>query len=187
MEAAHLVREKSLPASAHRIGARFISLPNGQAGSDNYRNTCFIAVVVNLRALIPQIGRVLQLQTHTWKETIDLVRSKWNARYSYNEDHHGQHDAGDLLGDILTDAQDYGFEEERTTFSLNCRHEWSRQERLLMLVVQLPTVQSFLDTRVNELVSAYTAPLEVDLIECTGCGPKVQKGLMKKSCCRRSA
>ena len=178
-EDAHPPLENSLPVSAHLIGERFIPLKNFQPGSTNYQNTCFIAVVVNLRALIPQIGRVLQLQNQTWKETIDLVRRKWNAKYSYNPIHRGQHDAAELLGDILWDAQDYRFDVKRMTVALNCQHEWSRTQPLLMLVVELPTVQSDLETRVDELVSAYTAPFQVDLIECDICGPFKQKGFVK--------
>ena len=91
------------------VGNGFISLPNFQSGDIRFSNTCSIAVVVNLRNLIPDIARFLDLQNSTWKEAIKVVRAMWNSKYSYREDHGGQHDAAELLGDILYEANGYVF------------------------------------------------------------------------------
>ena len=91
------------------VGNDLISLPNFQSGDIRFSNTCFIAVVVNLRNLIPDIARVLDLQNSTWKEVITVVRGMCKSKYSYNEEHCGQHDAAELLGDILFEAAGYVF------------------------------------------------------------------------------
>ena len=91
------------------VGNEFIPLPNFQPNDSRFRNTCFIAVVVNLRNLIPDIARVLDLQNSTWKEVITVVRGMCKCKYHYNAEHCGQHDAAELLGDILFEAAGYVF------------------------------------------------------------------------------
>ena len=84
--------------------SNFIPLRNFQPGNDSYRNTCFIAVVVNLRGLIPAIDQVLALRRRTWKETVLAVRGKWDKKYGYTEEFGGQDDPAELLADILWDV-----------------------------------------------------------------------------------
>jgi len=91
------------------VGNDFIPLPNFQPDDIRFWNTCFIAVVVNLRNLVPDIARVLDLQNSTWKEVIRVVRGMCKCKYHYNAEHCGQHDAAELLGDILFEAAGYGF------------------------------------------------------------------------------
>ena len=64
------------------VGSEFIPLPNFQPDHSDYRNTCFIAVVVNLRSLLPAINDVLHLNERSWKETITAVRAKWGQKYA---------------------------------------------------------------------------------------------------------
>ena len=60
----HVQQRSDVEAGDVRVsGAHFIPLANFQPGDRGYRNTCFIAVVVNLRALIPAINEVLRLHT----------------------------------------------------------------------------------------------------------------------------
>ena len=79
----------------------FVPLFNFQAGNVNFQNTCFIAVAANMRhVLLPVMEEVRQ---YTWKEYIMHVRTSWHGEYSYGPGHNGQHDAADLLGDVLHD------------------------------------------------------------------------------------
>ena len=88
----------------------FFPLPNFQAGDVDFMNTCFIAVIVNLRYLIPAVFSVLGLKSLSWMQVIKLVRgNKWHGKYGYDTQFHGQHDAADLLGDILFEDQDQSY------------------------------------------------------------------------------
>ena len=108
------------------VGSDFIPLPNFQPDDIRFSNTCFIAVVVNLRNLIPDIVRFLDLQNSTWKEVVRAVRGgMFNCKYHYNARHCGQHDAAESLGDILFEAvrlYGYGFYVKRTAYILSLIH-----------------------------------------------------------------
>ena len=99
----------------------FVPLFNFQAGNVNFQNTCFIAVVANMRhVLLPVMEEVRQ---HTWKEYIIRVRTSWHGEYSYGPGHHGQHDAADLLGDVLHDhTARFGVEVCVTRQVSECNH-----------------------------------------------------------------
>ena len=100
-------------------GNEFVPLPNFQSNDRDSHNTCFIAAVINLRILIPAISSVLGLQYRTWNDTIKLVRSKWDSKYSYAASPGGQGDMAELLGDILHEATDFGlFSRERPVSGL---------------------------------------------------------------------
>ena len=74
--------EESSIAAAREVrlvGDEIIPLANFQPNDTRFQNACFIAAVVNLRNLIPEIARVLELQNLTWKEAIKVVRAKWQA------------------------------------------------------------------------------------------------------------
>ena len=77
----------------------FVPLFNFQHGDVNFRNTCFIAVVANLRHVLQPVMETVR--AYSWKEYISLVRTSPHARYSYGPIHNGQHDAAELLGGIL--------------------------------------------------------------------------------------
>ena len=119
----------SLKDGGRLVGWEFIPLPNFQPGHSDYRNTCIIAVVTNLRGLIPAVNEVLQLSVRTWKETIRAVRAKWGQKYAHNLDFHGQDDARELLGDILWEVPASWLSCKRTTTILQCQHTAEMQHQ----------------------------------------------------------
>ena len=66
-------------ADSDSIGDRlcngdFVPLENGQSGDVRYRNTCWLAAVVNLCPVLLVIADVLGLRDRSWKETIHHAR-----------------------------------------------------------------------------------------------------------------
>ena len=83
----------------------FVKLPNfmhaGTPDGPIFRNTCFIALVLQLRGVIPQVEQQLQLSTSGRENVVKLVRSDSfvNGTYIWAPAHDGQNDAAQLLGD----------------------------------------------------------------------------------------
>ena len=134
----------------------FIPLANFQEGDASYRNTCFIAVVMNLRGLIPAIDEVLSLNTLSWKETITVVRAKWRNKYAHTLAFDGQDDAAELLGDLMWDAPAYRWSCKKTTKYHRCLHSTEMQQKLSMLVLSLPVQE--VSMNVSDLVQGYMEP-----------------------------
>ena len=87
----------------------WVPLKNFQPGGINFENSCFIAVVANLRHILKPVMQ--SVREYTWKDYINLVRTNWNGQYSYALEHHGQHDAAEFLGPILHEhAARFGIE-----------------------------------------------------------------------------
>ena len=135
----------------------FVPLANFQQGSLSYRNTCFIAVVINLRGLIPAIDEVLGLSALTWKETIAIVRAKWGNKYAYTDEFNGQDDAAELLGDLLWDAPAYRLSCKKTIKYHQCQHVTESQQSLCMLVLSMPEQEVF--SYVSDLLKRYMEPV----------------------------
>ena len=135
------------------VGSEFIPLPNFQPDHSDSRNTCFIAVVVNLRSLLPAINDVLHLNQRSWKETITEVRARWVQKYEYTLEFQGQHDAAELLGDILWEAPAYRWSEKKTTTFYECRHSTEMEHLLSMVALSLPEEE--VSTSVSVLVDRY--------------------------------
>ena len=119
------------------VGWEFITLPNFQPDHSDDRNTCVIAVVVNLRSLLPAINDVLHLSERSWKETIRAVRTKWGQKYSHTLGLQGQDDAAELLGNILWEAAAYRWSCKKTTTFYECRHSTEMEHLLSMAVPYL--------------------------------------------------
>ena len=138
------------------VGSEFIPLPNFQPEQSDYRNTCFIAVVVNLRSLLPAINDVLHLNERSWKETITAVRVKWRQKYAFTLEFQGQDDAAELLGDILWEAPAYRWSCKKTTTFYECRHSTEMHHLLTMVVLSLPEQE--ISTSVSVLVKRFLEP-----------------------------
>ena len=133
----------------------FIPLDNFQHGSSNFQNTCFVAVVANLRHVLPPVMQAVR--SYTWKEYINEVRRMQEGRYAYTLEHHGQHDAADLLGDILPHPAEFGIELAVTKGVECCAFEETRAEYVPMIVLVLPGEPGG-QHRLEELVEAYCSP-----------------------------
>ena len=122
-------------ADSDSIGDRlcngdYVALENFLPGHVRYRNTCWLAAVVNLCPVLPVIADVLGLRDRSWKETIHHARELWHEKYSYSEEHDGQHDAAEFLGDVLWEQPSFGFMTRRVSTIYNCcgqgEHHWEK-------------------------------------------------------------
>ena len=149
------------------LRGNFVPLYNFQAGDEDFNNTCFIAVVANLRhLLLPVMNSVSR---YRWKDYIKHVRRMWNNAYCYGPVHNGQHDAAELLGGILHDhCARFGVELCVTKHMYDCNHCMERLEYLPMIVLTLPSETGRFSLR--GLRDNYFAPVEVNELECAVCG-----------------
>ena len=145
----------------------FVPLNNFQPGNVNFQNTCFIAVVANLRHILQPVMK--EVRQYKWKDYIHRVRTSWHGEYSYGPGHHGQHDAAELLGDILHDyTSRFGVELCVTKQVFECNHCTERLEYLAMIVLSLPHEEGRFTLRA--LRDNYFAPFEVNDLQCEECG-----------------
>ena len=161
----------------------YAPLYNFQPGSNDFRNTCFIAVVANLRHVLTPVMALTR--RHTWKEFIVFVRRVWEeGKYAFAPEHDGQDDAAELLGDILHGTESwYGVEISVTTQLYGCNHNWERVHRLPMIVLQFRQQRGCF--QLQELVNDYVTPVEVAERRCEECGCDDMTGLLTH-CYRKS-
>ena len=145
----------------------FVPLYNFQAGNDNFKNTCFIAVVANLRHVLQPVME--SVQQYNWKDYINYVRSNWNAKYEFAPEHNGQHDAAELLGDIMFAHRFlFGVEVCVCRQIYECNHIRERSDHLAMIVLSLPIQRGRFTLR--RLRDDYFTPMEVNALMCEECG-----------------
>ena len=115
----------------------FAPLHNFVSGHVNFQNTCFIAVVANLRhVLLPVMQEVRERR---WLKYIHRVRTSWRGAYRHGPGHNGQHDAAELLGDILHDYRSrFGVQMSVTKQIVECKYCTERLESLATIVLSLP-------------------------------------------------
>ena len=166
-------------------GTEFVALPNFQPGSLDYRNTCFIAAVVNLRTVLPQIATVLALDSSSWKEVIHHARQLFNGKYEYSAVHNGQHDAAEFLGDVLhQNCRNTQLHTCRHSIANSCGHEWSTTQSHMMFVLALPPIVENSRTAlpiytVKELIEASQRDIPLCDLECDVCHQREQQGTAK--------
>ena len=168
-------------------GIEFVALPNFQQGSLDYRNTCFIAAVVNLRSVLPQIATVLGLDNSSWKEVIHHARQLFNGEYGYSAVHNGQHDAAEFLGDVLhQNCRNTQLQMCRRSVASSCGHEWATTQLHMMFVLSLPpTAESSRSAlpmyTVSELIEASQSEIPLCDLECEVCHQREQQGTAKQT------
>ena len=150
----------------------FVPLYNFQPGNVNYENTCFIAVVANLRHVLqPVMDVVCQ---YTWNDYIHHVRTSWDGKYSYGQGHFGQHDAAELLGEILhEDAFRSGVRLRLCRVIDECRDScrgkrFEGPENLAMIVLPFPAIRG--RYTVSSLLDDFLSPELLNELKCEHCG-----------------
>ena len=151
----------------------FLPLPNFQPGDVDFMNTCFIAVIVNLRYLIPAVFTVLGLSSLSWKQVIKMVRrTKWDGKYGYDNQYRGQHDAAELLGDILWEVPDCKLLFKKSITYLGCHHFVEVDRELSMIALTLPPDEK--SSSISELFDAFTGVQQLSDCLCS-CGVSNQQ------------
>ena len=134
---------------------------------------CFVAAVVNLRSILPSIKTRLSLETKTWQQVIIEARSLWNERYSA-DDGNGQHDAADLLGDILWEDAFAGVRVRRHTSTRGCQHQWTTEVSYKILPLELPQRLRAHTTR--SLFALHAQAFIAKDLQCATCHTRDQIG-----------
>ena len=144
----------------------FVPLHNFQPGDDNFKNTCFIAAVTNLRHVLQPVMDVVR--QYTWNEYIYHVRCSWNGKYCFGLGHNGQHDAAELLGEILHEnAFRSGVQLSVSKVVFECNHCMERIENVAMIVLSFPFQRGRFTLR--GLRDDYFAPVEVNELQREEC------------------
>ena len=167
-------------------GRKFKPLFNFQPGDDCFKNTCFIAAVVNLSSLLPRITEALSLRTRTWKEVILHVRtlpydSGSGEKFGYKASHGGQHDAVELLGYLISGHTDSTVCIPERFTAMTCGHTWPthvlRQEQFLPLSIPQPSdapavllSETTVRYSVRQLLDHLMQPEQMENITCAVCG-----------------
>ena len=157
-----------------RLQSHFIPLDNFRpSGGENFRNTCFIAAVANLRHVLEPVMEYTS--AFTWTQFVNHVRAMQDRdthilKYG-TLDGNGQHDAADLLGELLHDrasAESFGVRIKITKQLLgSCDHYQERTQCLATLPLILP--QERREYRLSELLEHYETPVEQPSLECDEC------------------
>ena len=149
------------------LRGEFVPLYNFQLGNVIFRNTCFIAVVANLRHVLQPVMEAVR--QYKWKDYVNLVRTSWEGEYRYALEHNGQHDAAELLGALLHEhASRFGIELCVTKQVYDCNHYTEKLEYLAMIVLVLPTEEGSYSLR--SLQENHFTPEELSDLECAECG-----------------
>ncbi len=176
------VQEPVPDAARPVLSEDYVPLYNFQLGSNDFRNTCFIAAVANLRHVLQPVMEITRRRT--WKDFIIFARNEWKGKYAFAPEHDGQHDAAELLGDILHGtASWYGVEISVTTQIFGCNHNWETVRRLPMIVLQFREQRDCFE--LQELIDDYVTPAEVNSRRCEECGCDDMSGLLTH-CYRKS-
>ena len=167
-------------------------LHNFQAGNVSFRNTCWLAVILNLRGLIPAIIDVLGVRSMSWQNTIVVARTFAEGKYAYEQENDGRDDAGEFLGDILYHCTGYSWTLRRSTklsavcegmeAEVNEPHSWANDIELPMIILNLPPVESHTAVlTMAELVALETASQFQRDLQCSICEGSRQSGVITKS------
>ena len=165
----------------------FVPLPNFLPGDERYRNTCFIAAVVSCASVIPEIVDFFELDERSWTNTIEYVRSAFDGKYAYSSDHGGQHDAAELLGDVLFNTPSLRFRKARITTIPICsgglQHRWENELGSLcsMLVLELPPGRG--PCRLKDLADNYFAATALNGLTCEVCRGRNKNGRAREKLC----
>ena len=178
----------ALPSSSLLHAAEFIRLDNFLPGhGSDFSNTCFIAVVANLRHLLCPVHQ--QISQYTWTELVNYVRQemrddRMNLRFS-SRDGNGQHDAADLLSEFLATApiNTFGTRILKVKYITCCERTLEMSETLPMIVLVLPPESG--EYWLHTLIQEYEETEELERMECDFCSvgddKRYARGSMRKT------
>ena len=161
-------------------GTEFIELRNflPLPGRD-FRNTCFVAVVANLRHLLYPVR--LETSKRTWTQLVTFVRRELrNAKAELlfsATDGEGQHDAAELLGEFLSAVPNttFGTRIRKTKYNSCCDQTVVTFETLHMIVLGLPPASG--EYSLRTLIQYYEEAEPIFDLECDFCSSEGYKHL----------
>ena len=137
----------------------------------DFRNTCFVAVVANLRHVLRPVH--LETSKRTWTQLVTFVRQSLRDRSGQllfsASDGSGQHDAAALLGEFLTAVPNSTFGTRiRKMKKLSCCGPMDDAfETLHMIVLALPPAVG--EYSLKALIDYYEREIHFDDLECDSC------------------
>ena len=153
----------------------FVPLPNFiPSGGRDFQNTCFIAVVANLRHVLPPVMQFITDQKHTWESFVSFSRTLRDDKQALkfgSGDGNGQHDAAELLGAIIPAdplISGSGVQIEKIREVYCCKHPTNpRREFQALLPLVFPEEQR--EYRLEELLEHYETPEHLFELMCDRC------------------
>ena len=153
-------------------GTEFMELTNFMPGrGPDFRNTCFVAVVANLRHLLRPVH--LETSKRTWTQFVTFVRQSLRDRRGEllfsASDGSGQHDAAALLGEFLTAVPNttFGTRIRKMKKTSCCGPMDDAFETLHMIVLALPPAVG--EYSLKTLIDYYEREISFDDLECDLC------------------
>lgn len=153
-------------------GTEFMELRNFMPGrGPDFRNTCFVAVVANLRHLLRPVHSVTSKLT--WTQFVTFVRQSLRDRSGQllfsASDGSGQHDAAALLGEFLSAVPNssFGTRIRKTKKTSCCGPMEDAFETLHMIVLALPL--EVCEYSLKSLIDYYESEITFDDLECDSC------------------
>ena len=150
----------------------FVPLDNFRDGRD-FTNTCFIAVVANLRHVLPPVMKFMREHKHTWPTFVSyarVLRDKKGALKFGSRDGNGQHDATELLGAIIPAdplGRGSGVQIMKHRTVSCCGSESSVEEFQAMLPLIFPIERR--EYRLKELLDHYQQKEHLSELLCDRC------------------
>ena len=146
-------------------------------GGQDFENTCFIAVVANLRQVLPPVMEVIREKKHTWESFVrfcrtQIVDEKLALKFG-SEDGNGQHDATELLGAIVPadpTGSGSGVQISKRRVVFCCNDAFTKEEFQAMLPLMFPPDKK--EYKLKELLEVYQDPEQFPDLECSLCGEK---------------
>ena len=143
----------------------------------DFRDTCFIAVVANLRHLLRPVR--LETSKRTWTELVTFVRQEMRNDKSEllfsASDGTGQHDAALLLSEFLGNAPitTFGTRIRKMKYMSCCEQTLYSFETLPMIVLTLPPAPS--EYSLSTLIKFYEKEAKGTRMECDFCSSEGKK------------
>ena len=178
---------------ASLLHAAFVPLHNFlPEGGRDFANTCFIAVVANLRHVLPPVMKFMNEHKHTWASFVTYSRALRDEKHALkfgSRDGNGQHDATELLGAIIP-ADPLGCGSGVQILKLRtvscCGSDREVEEFQAMLPLIFP--QRRREYRITELLDHYQEKEHLSELMCESCGirtegtfeRRIQRGLNGK-------
>ena len=155
----------------------FVPLHNFQGGRD-FANTCFIAVVANLRHVLPPVMKLMTEHKHTWESFVTYARALRDKKHALkfgSRDGNGQHDATELLGAIIPAdplGRGSGVQIMKHRTVSCCGSDAPVREFQAMLPLIFPGEKS--EYRLKELLDHYQEKECLSELMCENCGIRTE-------------